>query len=266
MTEKDDLTWDRRRFLQVAGATAGTGLLAGCSSPTDQEFIADEVVLPEESQDDLGFTTVAERTERREISRTIGGQEVTATLESAIAAYIEADTGFKSGGETEQTESGDDMSAETFTGGQLMVGVLSTPAAKIAGQSLNPLASLGLGELLTSSQVEKAIGSTGAGEGGSVDWRRGPEQLSTVEGTLLDQDVTVETHAGIVEAETPKATYLHMARVANDSSIVIAVGIQGFDAEDTSKPFLGSDGYMTEAELADAQSTVVDVDAALVVN
>lgn len=271
MTDKNNLTWDRRRFLQAAGATAGAGLLAGCSGLSDQEFIADAVVLPEEAQEDLGFATVAERTERREISRTVGGQDVTATIESAISVYIEADIELNFGAETatgtatNQTGASGDVSAAALAGGQLTVGALSTPAAKIAGQSLNPLATLGLGELLTSSRAGGFLRSAGVGEGGSVDWERGPEQLSTVEGTLLDQDVTVETHAGVVNGETPKATYLHMARVENDNSVVIAVGIQSFDVEDTSKPFIDPDGYMTEEELEDARSTVVDVDAALVV-
>ena len=267
MSGNNKLARDRRRFLQAAGATAGVGLLAGCSGLSDQEFIADAVVLPEEAQEDLGFATVAERTERREISRTVGGQDVTATIESAISVYIEADIelNFGAGTATNQTGSGDDVSADVLTGGQLTVGALSTPAAKVAGQSLNPLASLGLGELLTSSRAEGFLSAAGAGESGSVDWERGPEQLSTVEGTLLDQDVTIETHAGVVNGETPKATYLHMTRVENDNSVVIAIGIQSFDVEDTTKPFVGPDGYMTEEELADAQSTVVDVDAALVV-
>jgi hypothetical protein len=77
--------------------------------------------------------------------------------------------------------------------------------------------------------------------------------------------VTVETHGVVVSSETPNATYLHMARVENDSSVVIAVGIQSFDVEDTQTSYVGSDGYLTESELEEARSTVVDVDGRLVV-
>ncbi|WP_277542471.1 DUF6517 family protein [Haloarcula laminariae] len=271
--EQDSGTWDRRAFLQLTGAAAGAGLLAGCSEVTDQEFVADAVVLPEDDQEALGFAPVAERTERREFSETVGGQDVTATVESAVSVYVSADvdidftteTGTATGTATNGTGSVDDVSAETLSGGQLSVGVLSTPAATIAGESLNPLARLGLADLLTSDQAESFLTAAGVGEGDGVDWQRGPTELSTAEGTLLEQDVTVETHAGVISGETPNATYLHMARVENDNSVVIAVGIQSFDVEDTSKELVGPDGYMSESELEEARSTVVGVDEALVV-
>lgn len=276
MTAKRNLRLGRRRFLQTAAATTGATLLAGCSGLTDQEFIADAVVLPQADQEELGFATVVEKTERREFSETVGGQDVTATVESGISVYVEADVEVDFGTQTpanetatgtatNETGSLDNVSADALSGGQLSVGVLSTPAAKVAGQSLNPLARLGLADLLTSDQAEGFLTSAGVGEGDSVNWERGPEALSTVEGTMLDQDVTVETHAGIVSGETPNATYLHMARVENDSSVVIAVGIQSFDVEDTERAFVGSDGYMTQSELDEARSTVVDVDGRLVV-
>ena len=263
--------WSRRRFLQLAGAAAGAGLLAGCSGLTNREFIADAVVLPEEDQDELGFAPVVERTERREFSETVGGQDVTATVESAVSVYVDADleldfgTATATGTATNETGSLDDVNGETLSGGQLSVGVLSTPAATVAGQSLNPLARLGLADMLTSDQAESFLTDAGVSEGDSVEWERDPTELSTSEGTLLDQDVTVETHAGVVSGETPNATYLHMARVETDSSVVIAVGLQSFDVDDTSKDLVGPDGYVTESELDEARSTVTDVDAALVV-
>ncbi|WP_324664894.1 DUF6517 family protein [Haloarcula sediminis] len=269
----NDSAWNRRTFLKLAGATAGAGLLAGCSEVTDQEFVADAVVLPEADQDELGFAPVVERTERRKFSETVGGQDVTATVESAASVYVEADVelefgteaGTATGTATNETGALDDVDTSALSGGQLSVGALSTPAATVAGQSLNPLASLGLSEMLTSDQAESFLTSAGVGEGDSVEWERGPTELSTAEGTLLDQDVTVETHAGVVSGETPNATYLHMARVETDSSVVIAVGIQSFDVEDTSKELVGPDGYVSESELDEARSTVADVDAALVV-
>ena len=165
---------------------------------------------------------------------------------------------------TPATDSTNSLDAASVSGGQLTVGVLSTPAATFGGQSLNPLARMGLADLLTSDQAEGFLNSSGVGEG-NVEWVRGPERLSTVEGTLLEQDVTIETHAGIVGGETPNATYLHMARTETGNSVVIATGLASFDVEDTAKAFVGPDGYMSEAELEEARSTVVDVDAALVV-
>jgi len=166
---------------------------------------------------------------------------------------------------TGATGSVGNLDAASVSGGQLTVGVLSTPAARAAGQTLNPLARMGLADLLTSDQAEGFLNSSGVGGGGSVEWVRGPERLSTAEGTMLGQDVTVETHAGVVSGETPNATYLHMARTETGDSVVIATGLASFDVEDTSKALVGPDGYLTESELEAARSTVVDVDAALVV-
>lgn len=284
MTDIDERrTWNRRRFLQAAGVT--TAMLAGCSGLTDREYIADTVVLPDPAQAELGFPAVVERTERRSIDGSAGGQEFSVTIQSSISVYAETDIEFETQVETPTgtpgTGSLEDLDEETLGGGTVSVGALSTPAARVAGDSVNPLARTSLGELLTTDAAESFLSSTGVGDGESVDWARGPVLLSpadgdqtpspesgslpAAEGSLLDRNVAFETHAGIVSSETPNVTYLHMARVENDDSVVITAGVQSVEVEDTTRAFVGEDGYLTQAELTEVRATVADVNERLVV-
>lgn len=272
MTDTDgQRTVNRRRFLRAASVTAGAAAFAGCSDLTNREYIADTVVLPEAAQEELGFPAVVERTERRTIEGSAGGQEFSATIQSSISVYAETDIEFEPQTETGSptgtpgTGSVGTLDEDTLGGGTISVGALSTPAARVAGDSVNPLADRSLAELLTADAAESFLTAAGVGDGDTVEWRRGPEQLSTAEGTLLDRDVTVETHAGLVSGGTPNAAYLHMARIETDNSVVITAGVQSFDVEDANRAFVGEDGYRTESELADVRSTVIDVNGRFVV-
>ena len=263
MTDNDNSgILNRRQFVKATAATAGVGLLAGCSSRT---YTAETVVLPDDAQEQLQFAPVMEETRRTELSGNVAGQDVSATIVNSVALYTEATVELNVG--TPTPSSGGDSEGRPFTGGNVSVGVLSTPGAKEAGQSLNPLGRLDLGEILTNERALRLLNDVSEGDL-DVEWARKPEQLSTAEGTLLDQSTTIETHAGLLEtsnSETPVAIYLHLARVETDTSVVIAAGTQAFDAEDTSRSYVGSDGYQTQQELEDARTLVADVDAALVV-
>lgn len=232
---------DRRSFLRAAGATALVGGLAGCSDAANREFIADAVVLPDDAQSDLGFIQATEERDRRVISRTVAGQDLEATVESFVSVYGELD-------------------------GELTLGVLSTPTASVAGQTLNPLARVDLGDLLTNDAAQSFLRSAGVGGSGEVEWERSPEQIGTTEGTLLGESVTVESHAGILGGESSNVVYLHMARTQTGDSVVIAAGVHGFEVESTDRDYVGSGGYVSTADFDDIVATVVDVDAELVVD
>ncbi len=232
---------DRRTFLRAAGATALVGAVAGCSDVTNREFVAAAVVLPDDAQSELGFIEATERRDSRVISRTVAGQDVQATVESFVSVYGELD-------------------------GDLTLGVLSTPKASVAGQTLNPLAQVSLGDLLTNNAAESFLRSAGVSGSGEVNWERGPEQLDTVAGTLLSESVTVESHAGILGGESSTVVYLHMARVETGNSVVITAGVHGFEVESTTRDYVGDAGYVSTAAFDDIVATVVDVDAALVVD
>jgi hypothetical protein len=232
---------DRRTFLRAAGATALVGAVAGCSEVANREFVADAVVLPDDAQSELGFSEAAARRDSRVVSRTVAGQDVQVTVESFVSVYGELD-------------------------GELTLGVLSTPTASVAGQTLNPLARIGLGDLLTNATAESFLGSAGVGASGGVNWERGPERVGTTDGTLLGESVTVESHAGVLGGESSNVVYLHMARVEAGDSVVIAAGVHGFEVESTTRDYVGDGGYLPTATFDDIVATVVAVDAALVVD
>jgi len=257
----DDAMWNRRTFIKATGATAGAGLLAGCAGAEDQEYTAETVVLPEDAQEELRFAPVTEETQRRTIEETVAGQDISATIESSIAVYAQTDAEFDLSTETES--SGSDGSGSPDSG-PLSVGVLSTPAAETAGQSLNPLARLEISEILTSDQAEQFLNSMRNSEE-DIEWERGPEQLSTAEGTMLGESTTIETHAGILSGDTTMLTYLHLTRVETEDSVVLSAGVQSSEVEDTTRPFVGPDGYLTGSDIEEARSQVADVNEALVV-
>ncbi|MBV0925689.1 hypothetical protein KTS45_15910 [Halomicroarcula limicola] len=149
-------------------------------------------------------------------------------------------------------------------GGALSVGVLSTPAASVAGQSLNPLARLGLSDLLTNPGAESFLGSAGVGSG-DVNWERGPTRLATGETTVLGEATALETYAGVLGGAEPSVVYLHLARVENGKSVVVAAGVHGGPVADTGRPFVGADGYLSRSELDEHRADVAAVDEALVV-
>jgi uncharacterized protein YjlB len=57
-----------------------------------------------------------------------------------------------------------------------------------------------------------------------------------------------------------------MARVEAGDSVVIAAGVHGFEVESTTRDYVGDGGYVSTADFDALVSTVVDVDAALVVD
>ena len=71
-------TSSRRRILQTAGGITAFWL-AGCSSVTNYEFIADPAVLPSGARERLREAVVAEQ------SRSVGSDEVAAVVESHVA-------------------------------------------------------------------------------------------------------------------------------------------------------------------------------------
>jgi hypothetical protein len=114
-----------------------------------------------------------------------------------------------------------------LSGATFQMGVLSTPAAKVAGTSVNPLAGMDFSDILTSDRLrefgKEAVG--GVGEGG---WLSGPSPVSDVPAgtdfSILGQDAEFESFTGVVDGEHgPWVVGVHMARVEHDGEITIAV-------------------------------------------
>jgi hypothetical protein len=109
------------------------------------------------------------------------------------------------------------------------MGVLSTPAAEVAGQSVNPISGIDFETLLTSDQARGLLGDMGVTDAAEIEWVQGPEEVA-VGGqspfTLLDEDAEQGTFAGVVSGEYgPWGVVANLARVLAED-LVIAVGIQ----------------------------------------
>ncbi|MBX0322589.1 hypothetical protein EGH21_06060 [Halomicroarcula sp. F13] len=146
----------------------------------------------------------------------------------------------------------------------LALGVLSTPVASVAGQSLDTLATVRLSDLLTDARAESFLVSAGVGDGG-VEWARGPALLDTGTTSMLGDSVTMETHAGILAGSGPSVVYLHLARVERGDNVVVSAGVHGFDVLEPDRPFVGADGYVSQERLDRYRSVVAAADAALTV-
>ena len=128
------------------------------------------------------------------------------------------------------------------TGGATFgLGVLSTPAAKIAGQSVNPVAGMSFEELLTSGQAFHLIGPNRLPKTDEVEWLTGPTPVADVPDgtafvadspdgtTILDQEADLKSFLGVVSGEDgPWGVGVHVARVEHERDggidVVVAAG------------------------------------------
>lgn len=147
-----------------------------------------------------------------------------------------------------------DAGYPTPVGGQSYgLAVIATPNAEIAGESVNPLAHLGLGELLTSGRARDVLVDAGLTDADEVEWLRGPERfasdagggdlrsaglcpgsacarppsqvtwLSSEDVTVLGEEVGVEVYGGVVSGvEGPWAVAVHAAKAAVDDVVIVA--------------------------------------------
>jgi hypothetical protein len=228
-------TSSRRRVLQTAGGITAFWL-AGCSSVTNYEFIADPAVLPSGARERLGYRERLREAVVAERSRSVGGVEVAAVVESHVAVYEPAGEREGKGG----------------TAAAPLVGAASTPAATVRGQSFNPLARLSLSNFVASEAGQRFLRRAGLDEVGHprnrVRWARGPTLLGGREGTCLDRPTKLETHAGVVDGDPPSVAFVHLTRVDADS-VVIAAAVHGHDIGESGRQFVGpGSGYLAPAE------------------
>jgi hypothetical protein len=123
-----------------------------------------------------------------------------------------------------------DVGVPTWTGGATYgTGVLSTPAAKVAGQSVNPVAGMSFEELLTGKRFGHLIGPNRLQKTDEGDWLAGPAPVAEItlgpsldEGmqdstTILDDETELKSFLGVLSGEDgPWGVGVHMARVENE--------------------------------------------------
>ncbi|KTG15379.1 hypothetical protein AUR66_18845 [Haloferax profundi] len=124
--------------------------------------------------------------------------------------------------------------------------VLSTPSASVAGVETNPIVSMDSGTLLTEDTTRTLLRSVGISDADDVRWVEGPKRLSRdgylaldekivdnipesltpSEPTIIDEQTTIETYAGVVSGQHGSwAVGIHVARATPDDH-VIAIGMQ----------------------------------------
>lgn len=223
----------RRQAVGSIGALLGV-TTAGCFTIDEYVFTARPVVLPERHRDRLDYRTRARRLVTVERRKEVGGVGVEATIRSHLAAYDREDAP--------------------------AVGVLSTPASEVRGESLNPVVRLPLTEILTSDVVLEFLRDSGLEEVGgyreSVEWTRGPAVVDGYRTSVLGHRTDVEVHAGILSGDPRAVAYVHLTRV-QDRTVVLASAVHGFEVERTDRPFVDSeDGYLSAGEIQGAANAV----------
>lgn len=134
------------------------------------------------------------------------------------------------------------------------LGVLSTPAAEIAGQSVNPVGRMEVEEVLTHERAQDFLGAvleeTVNKQG--VSWRSDPV-ASPPRGhpmappdhnplTVLGQEIERETFFGILSGDDgPWGVAIHLGRIQADGDIVIAAATQATPVNEEIPPSLWLD-------------------------
>lgn len=206
-------SWNRRRLLQVVGAGTVAGV-AGCPSAAEHEFVAEPAGLSTEGARSVGYWEPADRTTETEYRRTIGNQDVTATVESRLVTY---------GTDGPPARVADWSVPDPPT---RSVVVLSTPTATVLGQSLNPVAATPLSELVGSESGRELLRTALGGEG--VQLSRQPEAVATSEVEVLGEQTDLLTYAGVaVRGQSHRESFLvNLARASSEGTVVVFAFVQ----------------------------------------
>ncbi|MFC5134571.1 MULTISPECIES: DUF6517 family protein [Haloferacaceae] len=195
----------RRRFL-VAGATAGTIALSGCTDAVEiatQEEIersAEPAEPDEESVEETGFEQVRSETVVVEEEFEEFGQRREFTARTEVRAYIR---------EIESELTGQEES---------VFAVVSTPGVDAAGQQLSPLANMDEEEL-----IEEARGEISGEFDGEIE---DPELDETIEQEIYGEtrEVSVYEVTVILPDGTEEQGYLHLTIVEHGEDVVLVAG------------------------------------------
>lgn len=138
-------------------------------------------------------------------------------------------------------------------GSGIAVGLASTPAVTEAGQTLNPLATAPIRELLT-----RDVGKSFAQElGVDVNWTRGPERVSESQAELFGEPVDIMTFAGVTGGD--EFVLLNVVRGRDEGDAVI-VGTAWKDVvEEPGRSLVGNSGIVREATVEESVTELRDL-------
>lgn len=138
---------------------------------------------------------------------------------------------------------------QTDDGAGLTIGFLSTPKANVMFEERNPLAELSAQRLLYDEQVNWFREPTGLVSIDSV-WNRNSTRLFGNRIDVLGESMFLTSRAGFASSDDDTAVaYVHYGKVELDDTVVFACAIRQWPVETTDRPYVGEDGYLSEAEL-----------------
>jgi hypothetical protein len=220
----------------TAGALLGTTGLAGCRQVSRYEFRADPVVWPAAKREPLDYRQRLREPVVTEHVDTVDGVRMRATVRSRVAVY--------------GPPGGRPPTASAPT-----VGVVSTPAAVVSGQSFNPLVGLDTAALLETPRGRRFLGRAGLDRAGrprsAPSWVRPPMLLAERSGSCLGLPVRVESFGGLLAGEPRSAAFVHLARVAADS-VVLCAAVHGRDVRRSTPSLVGPDGHLGASAFTEA--------------
>ncbi len=226
----------RRRVLRATAVAAAAGI-AGCGAVDRYEFDAAPVVVPPGARDRLGYRERLREPLVVERAATVGGTEVSVTVESPVAVY-----------ETTAPHAAEPV-----------LGVASTPRASVRGRSLNPLARRSLSQVLDGEAGGRLLDRVDVD--GGVDWARPPTRVGDRATRCLGRETTVESYAGLVAGDPERVVGVHLTRVVADS-VVLAVAVHGCEA-DGDRALVGPDGHLSPDAFAGVADLVAETTPAL---
>ncbi|RAW45231.1 hypothetical protein DQW50_10550 [Halorubrum sp. 48-1-W] len=202
----------RRRFL-LAGVTAGTVALGGCTDAVEVatqdeiERSAEPAEPKESSVEETGFEEVRNETVVVEEEFEEFGQRREFTARTEVRAYLR--------------EIQSDLTGQE----QSVFAVVSTPGVDAAGQQLSPLANMDEEELIREARSE--IGGEFDGE------IEDPELDETIEQEIYGEtrEVSVYEVTVILPDGTEEQGYLHLTIVERGEDVILVAGAYPADVE-----------------------------------
>jgi hypothetical protein len=220
----DSSGFQRRDVLATMGAGGGLAVLAGCQGLFSQtkRYVAQPAVLDSHANS-LGFTLEDSQQIQTERQESVGGSTLDIEIVSQIARYTGSETEF---------------------------GTAATPEVEEAGQVLNPVATASLSDLVKGNTGGAYMAETPLGD---RSWKRGPFKEDERNGTLLDQQASLETYAGITDQG--ELALVSIARVVDDGDAVIVGGSRSWTPSGSSKQALN--GVSNDQRFADHVSKII---------
>ena len=144
------------------------------------------------------------------------------------------------------------------------VAVVSTPNAKVVGNSTNPLSHIDTDELLQRDVVQNLLAEAGCGEGTDFQIEAGPERVTPDGGpettTLLGHEGEIESYIGVLGSSAAGwGVGLHVVRADGDDHVIVV----GLHRHPLGEPAQAMETLRESSALVEARKLVAETAAQL---